>query len=71
MALTEEQINKYLDGPLNCPYCGAEELDYGSVDMESFGAYQEVHCKKCGKRWADSYALVGIIEYDEEEEETK
>ncbi len=63
--LTKREIKQYLNAnEPYCPYCKGKDLAYGSLDVEGNGAYQEVTCNGCGRRWADSYQLVGLVEID-------
>ena len=63
--LSRREIKKYLNGnEPYCPYCMGKDLGYGSIEIEGNGAYQEVSCHACGRRWADSYQLVGLVEID-------
>ncbi len=63
--LREKTINKYIDaGGVYCPYCENENLEWGSVEIEGAGAYQQAYCPECGARWANSYGLVSIVELE-------
>jgi len=63
--LSRREINQYLNAnEPYCPYCKGKDLGYGSIEIEGQGAYQEVTCHTCGRRWADSYRLVGLVEID-------
>ncbi len=66
--LREKTIKKYIDaGGVYCPYCENENVNWSSVEIEGAGAYQQGHCPECGARWANSYALVSIVELDKPE----
>lgn len=60
--LTEEQINKYLKDPNQCPYCSSEEISYTSSHNDD---YRDVHCYTCGKNWIEVFQLITIEEVDE------
>jgi transcription elongation factor Elf1 len=60
--LTEEEKNKYLRYPGNCPYCGSYELSYGKVTFEANKVWHEISCTQCGKRWADIYRMTDVEE---------
>ena len=63
--LSRKEIKQYLiaDEPY-CPYCKGKNLAYASIEIEGQGAYQQVTCNDCGRRWADSYQLVSLVEID-------
>ncbi len=66
--LREKIIKKYIDaGGVYCPYCENEDLEWARVDIEGDEAYQQARCPKCGGRWANSYALVSIVELEKPE----
>ena len=47
-------------GGVNCPCCGSDQLDGGSVEIDGAFARQEVRCLDCRQDWTDEYRLVGI-----------
>jgi transcription elongation factor Elf1 len=61
--LTEEQINKYLKDPNQCPYCNSKEISYTGEDDANF---KDVHCKNCKKNWLEVFQLIKIEEVDED-----
>ena len=66
MALTEEQVIKYVEqGGTYCPHCDSVDLEYGWFNDFSEGAECPVTCKKCGQKWYDVYYLV-LMEIGEE-----
>lgn len=66
MALTDEQIQQYVDtSGIHCPYCDSDNLETGSHDYYGAGVAQNVVCIACGKEWTDDYALVGLTELDD------
>lgn len=57
--MTPEQREKYIaQGGVRCPYCGSEDLDGGSVQIDRGTASQDITCLDCGKEWEDTYVLV-------------
>jgi len=59
--LTQEQVNQYVrNGGVGCPFCGSDNLDGGSVEIDAGGASQFLACLDCGQSWDDQYALCGI-----------
>lgn len=61
--LTNAQARDYIDGGgLHCPYCNAEDISGGSVDIESGRAYQTVTCTGCNRSWRDEYTLTALLE---------
>ena len=51
-----------------CPRCGERnDLYYDSIEVDGDGAYQGVHCNKCGASWGDCYELTGYIKTGEPE----
>ena len=42
-----------------CPFCGSDDLEGGSVEIDNGGAYQGVRCLCCDEDWTDTYALTG------------
>lgn len=60
-------VGEYLNsGGSFCPYCKSHDISGDSIDIEGSHAYQEVTCQECWKAWTDQYALVGVLEHDEE-----
>ena len=45
---------------LNCPYCGAESIQGGFVQVEAGEASQEMSCTECEATWRDVYELVAV-----------
>ena len=46
---------------LICPFCGAESIQGGFIQVDSGEAVQEMGCPECGGKWQDVYRLVDII----------
>jgi transcription elongation factor Elf1 len=72
--LTREQIAAYIaTGGTKCPFCGSEDIEGGSVQVDAGSAWQHVDCKGCGEAWDDVYTLAWIEpgEYGEWTEESK
>ena len=66
MTLTNGQIDKYLVDSTRCPFCGSDQLEYQSFDMESNTVYQEIFCVDCENEWQDLYQHVGIAIREED-----
>lgn len=49
------------DGDTGCPYCGSQDVDYDTIEVEGLSAYQRASCGGCNAVWADSYLLTGIV----------
>jgi hypothetical protein len=59
--LTRADARAYVaGGGTCCPYCRHEEITGGASEVGASGAWQEVHCDRCGARWRDAYTLTGI-----------
>ena len=66
MTLTKEAIDKYIEqGGVVCPYCGSANLDAGSFQSDSHGAWQSINCENCDKEWFDEYEMVAITIWDD------
>lgn len=62
MALTEEQVKKYVEGGgVKCPSCENEDIVGDDVLLDEGGAYQEMSCNACDFEWTDLYNLIGIF----------
>lgn len=59
---TASRKRSYLRHGSTCPYCGSNAITGDSVDIEGSGAWQEVYCQECGRRWRDIYRLVNVEE---------
>ena len=46
---------------VSCPFCAAESIHGGFVDIEAGKAFQETSCAECGEDWEDVYQLVDVI----------
>jgi Zn ribbon nucleic-acid-binding protein len=68
MALTEEQIKKYIACPVNCPYCDSDDIFSDPVDISDDSA--DVECYACGKTWKDIWTITDIQEDEEELEDS-
>ena len=62
-ALTMEQKRKYVQERFgHCPYCDADSIDGGSLDVDGNRVVQAVTCLACHRRWEDVYVLADIVE---------
>ena len=67
--MNKDRVTKYIrSGGVKCPYCGSEEIEGGSIEIDEGRAVQSITCLNCDKFWDDIYSLSGI--HDEEEAET-
>ena len=63
MALTKEQVDKYLkNGGIRCPKCGSDELQCSSMNYDAGVAWQDVTCEGCELEFRDLYTLTGVEE---------
>lgn len=44
-----------------CPYCGSDDVEYGSMEMDCGSLSYEMHCNKCGEDSKEWYS----VEYSE------
>lgn len=49
-----------------CPFCGSDDIEGGSVDIDAGGAFQSISCNTCGREWQDTYRLDGFLAYDKD-----
>lgn len=52
-------VAKYIENHNDCPACGSDNVEGQSVDIDSYGAQQEVMCSACNAVWSDDYTLTG------------
>ncbi len=66
MPFTKKQIEKYLESPGACPFCGVRRLD--ALEEPDWIANGEITvefiCWKCKKSWREYYRLTDIEELD-------
>ena len=46
---------------VTCPYCGAESIDGGFIEVDAGKAFQEMRCTECEGIWQDVYQLIDVI----------
>ena len=46
---------------LVCPFCEAESVQGGFIQVEAGKAIQEMNCLECENRWQDVYQLIDVI----------
>ena len=64
MATTYTSVDKYLEKDSNkCPNinCLSEDIEGGSVEIDTNIASQEVSCNDCGMTWRDEYQLTNFV----------
>ncbi|QIB67138.1 hypothetical protein [Kineobactrum salinum] len=49
----------------HCPTCGSNDLQGGSVDVDSPHASQPMSCGDCRATWTDQYQLTGFADLKE------
>ena len=54
-------------GGLLCPFCDAESVQGGFIQIEAGKAFQEMGCTECEGSWQDIYELIDFIPYKEED----
>ena len=52
---------------LICPYCGAETIEGGFIQVEAGEAVQNMSCSQCQGKWQDMYRLVDVTPLGREE----
>ena len=58
--ITKAMSKKYLEDSGRCPFCGSDNIEGGSLEVDGHQAWQEVTCLDCDGGWDDIYKLVGI-----------
>src|SRR3990167_2422848 len=48
------------EGGVRCPSCGSDQLEGGSVEIDTGIAWQPVTCLGCEAEWNDLYVLTGF-----------
>ncbi len=57
----------YIKGKgLSCPFCEAESVQGGFIQIEAGKAFQEMGCTECEGAWQEVYELIDIIPYKRE-----
>ena len=57
--LAKEQKQEYLKNPVNCPYCGSDDIEADCLEDDE---YRGVLCHVCGSHWIEVFKLVDIEE---------
>lgn len=52
---------------LICPYCGAESIEGGFIQVEAGEAFQDMSCSQCEGKWQDIYRLVDLVLIEKED----
>ena len=47
-------------GGTKCPFCGSEDIEGTSIDVDAGIASQEMSCNECDEGWTDEYTLTGF-----------
>jgi len=62
MLLTSKQKAEYIKNKgTKCPFCGSEDIEGDSFDVNEGKASQEMSCLDCEESWYDIYTLTGVI----------
>ena len=46
---------------LMCPYCGAESVEGGFIEVDAAEAFQAMSCSRCQGKWQDVYRLIDMV----------
>ena len=52
---------------LICPYCGAESIEGGFIEVDAGEAFQNMNCCQCRGKWQDIYHLVDVVPLGKED----
>ena len=59
--LSDSDVKSYVaGGGLKCPFCGNDQLQGDSFDVEAGECRQEMSCPRCHAEWWDVYQLKGL-----------
>ncbi len=47
-----------------CPFCGSNQTDYDSVEINEGTAMQHGECMDCDKQWQENYNMVSVEEIE-------
>ena len=62
--LDDADITTYVVlGGQTCPYCGSDDLDYGTTEMDTSCCSQGGTCDTCGRQWSDDYTMTGLTPF--------
>ncbi len=65
--LTPKQVEKYLESPGNCPFCGSKKwYEWGFEEIDGMEVKRELECDSCQKSWREYFKLHDIEELDED-----
>jgi hypothetical protein len=60
--LTPEAKERYLKrSGDHCPYCSAQDIEGGPIEVDGGCAWQEIQCHVCRMMWHDVYQLVDVV----------
>lgn len=60
--MEQSKIDKYLNKPNECPYCGSGEIEAVIHDWDIKEAVAYIECPDCKKEWKEIYTLTTIEE---------
>ena len=52
---------------LICPYCEAQSIEGGFIEVQAGEAFQNMSCYQCRGKWQDVYHLVDVVPLGKEE----
>ena len=55
--IAKEKLEKYLENPDHCPFCGSDSIEGNGIEIIFRGAVQEISCIECSSSWLDNYKL--------------
>lgn len=68
--LTKEHLDKYLDNPEECPFCGSDNLKAKGASFIDTICSRDITCNNCYEDFREEFVMVGIskddIEYYQE-----
>lgn len=59
--LTGDMTRHYVaDGGTECPFCGSDDIEGSTVQVDGATAWQDITCPSCGAEWRDIFSLSGV-----------
>jgi transcription elongation factor Elf1 len=59
--ITPAMVRRYLERKGNdCPFCGSDDLEAGTLQSDADYAWRGVTCKACGEIWDENFQMVGM-----------
>jgi hypothetical protein len=61
MIMTNEELQKAIESSVShCPFCGSENLEATTPDLDGLEATSIVTCSDCEAEWRETYRLSGV-----------